>query len=92
LNKIYDLVDRIFGYKVGFEKYAQLNFIIQHFNLKPDEVFLIGDSLKDCDFAKSKGINFIGISRIFKPEDFQKKGCRSISSLSGLIKFFDKKE
>ena len=82
------LIDGILGYKPGFEKYKQLNFIFQKFDLQPGSALFIGDSLKDCDFAEDEGVNFIGICRIFKSEDFQKREVLSIDTLSDVMKFF----
>jgi phosphoglycolate phosphatase len=89
LNKIDTLVDDIFGYREGFGKYEQLDFIFRHLNLDPTSTLFIGDSLKDCDFARRKGINFIGISGIFKREDFQRKKVPTIDTLSDIIEMLD---
>lgn len=92
LNKIDDLVDGLFGYKSNFEKGDQIDFVLQHYKLQPDEVMFIGDSLKDYDFAKDKKVDFIGLSRIFEKIEFQKKGLLSVSCLTDLIKLFDQSE
>ncbi|MBW2039838.1 MAG: HAD hydrolase-like protein, partial [Deltaproteobacteria bacterium] len=92
LNKIDDLVDGLFGKKSDFGKSEQIDFVLQHYRLKPDEVLFVGDSLKDSDFAKDKKINIIGVSRIFKKIEFQRKGILSVSDLTELIKLFDKSE
>ncbi len=92
LNKIDNLVDGLFGYKSDFRKGDQIDFVLQHYKLQPDEVMFIGDSLKDYDFARDKKVDFIGLSRIFKKIDFQKKGLLSVSCLTDLIKLFDQSE
>jgi len=92
LNKIDILLDNLFGYKPNFKKVEQFDFILQHYKLQPDKVVFVADSLKDCDFARDKRINFIGISKIFKKKAFQKKGTLSVRSLADLTKFFDTSE
>ncbi|MGR3317779.1 MAG: HAD hydrolase-like protein [Candidatus Anammoxibacter sp.] len=92
LNKIDDLVDGFFGYKSDSRKGEQIDFVLQHYKLQPDEVMFIGDSLKDYDFAKDKKVDFIGLSRIFEKIEFQKKGLLSVSCLTDLIKLFDQSE
>ncbi len=84
LKGIYSLVDGIFGYKAGFGKYDQISFILKNLNLEPTKVLFIGDSLRDCDFATSNRINFLGIPRIFKVEDFKKRGASTINNLNDL--------
>jgi len=86
LRGIDSLLTNIFGYKTGFGKYDQINFIVRELSLEPFEMLFVGDSLKDCDFAARNKINFIGISRIFKTEDFQKKGVSSVNNLKDIIK------
>ena len=92
LNKIDDMVDGLFGCKSDFRKGEQIDFVLQHYKLQPDEVMFIGDSLKDYDFAKEKKVDFIGLSRIFEKIKFQKKGALSVPCLMDLVKLFDKSE
>jgi phosphoglycolate phosphatase-like HAD superfamily hydrolase len=84
MKGLWDLVDGVFGYKAGFEKFTQLAFLIENCGLNPKEVLFIGDSLKDYEFAKDKGIEFIGITGMFSKEEFQKKGARAIDGLCEL--------
>lgn len=88
LNKIDHLLDGFFGFKLDFKKSNQIDFILKHYNLKQEEVFFVGDSLRDAEFAKDKKIGFIGISRIFKKTDFQRKGVLCVACLKDLIKLF----
>ena len=92
LNKIDHLVTDFFGLKSDFGKGEQLNFILQHYELQPDEVLFVGDSLRDYDFIKTKKMKFIGISRIFEKIEFQKRGLLSVSCLTDLVKLFIKSE
>jgi len=92
LNKIDALFDNLFGYEPNFKKGDQIDFALQHYQLPPDKVLFVGDSLKDYDFAKDKKINFIGISKTFRKEDFQNKGALSVRSLTDLVKLFNTSE
>ena len=92
LNKIDVLLDNLFGYEQNFKKGEQIDLILQHYKLQPDKVIFVADSLKDCEFARDKRINFIGISKIFEKKEFQKKGALSVSCLGDLTKFFDTSE
>ena len=89
LKGIYTLVDGIFGYKAGFGKYDQISFILKNWRLEPTKVLFIGDSLKDCEFATRNRINFLGIPRIFKVEDFKKRGASTIDNLNGLMEVLE---
>ncbi len=92
INKIDILLDNLFGHKPNFKKGEQFDFILQHYKLQPDKVIFVADSLKDCEFARDKRINFIGISKIFEKKAFQKKGVLSVKSLADLTKFFGTSE
>ena len=92
MNKIDGLVDGAFGYSPDFKKDMQIDFILQHYRLQPDEVLFVGDSLRDFDFIKNKGIIFIGITMIFKKAEFQRKGLLSVASLTEFGRLFDKSE
>ena len=91
-KKLDDLFDGAFGYKPGFGKGEQIDFILQHHTLHPEEVVFVGDSLRDFDFAKSKKIQFIGIERIFKRKDFQKIGALSVRSMTDFVKLIGDKD
>ena len=92
LNKIDVLMDNLFGYEQNFRKGDQIDFVLQHYQLQPDKVLFVADSLKDYDFAKEKKINFIGISGIFEKKEFQKRGALSVGSLTDLTELFDTSE
>ena len=92
LNRIDVLMDNLFGYEQNFRKGDQIDFVLQHYQLEPDKVLFVADSLKDYDFAKEKKINFIGISGIFEKKEFQKRGALSVGSLADLTELFDTSE
>ncbi len=92
LNNIGNLIDGAFGYKIGFGKSQQIDFILHSYRIQPNEIIFVGDSLRDCDIAKDRDINFIGISRIFSEADFQKKNVLSVNSLTAFAKLFESSE
>ncbi|MBA7617584.1 Enolase-phosphatase E1 [subsurface metagenome] len=89
LNKMDTLIDRFFGYEPNFKKGEQIDYILQHYGLQPEKVVFVADSLRDCDFAKEKKINFIGVLNILEKKAFEKKGAISVESLTDLTKFFE---
>jgi CDP-L-myo-inositol myo-inositolphosphotransferase len=91
-HKIENSLEGFFGYRAGFGKGEQIDFIIQNCKLEPEEVVFVGDALKDVDYIKDKKIEFIGISRIFGKEDFQRIEASSVGSLTDLVRLFDKSE
>jgi phosphoglycolate phosphatase-like HAD superfamily hydrolase len=92
MNKIDDLVDGAFGYRHDLKKDKQIDFILQHDKLQPNEVLFVGDSLKDYDYIKDIKVNFVRISRIFSKAEFQKRRLLSVNNLTTLVKLFDKSE
>jgi choline kinase/phosphatidylglycerophosphate synthase/phosphoglycolate phosphatase-like HAD superfamily hydrolase len=88
LNKIRELLEGAFGYKPNFGKGEQIDFVLKKNKLNPEEVLFVGDSLRDFNFAKDKQILFIGITKIFNPNDFRKLGALSVRNLDDLVKFF----
>ena len=92
LNKIDNLLDGFFGYRTNFKKGDQIDFIIKNYNIKRNEILFVGDSLRDYELIKDKGIGFIGISRIFEKIEFKKRGILSVSSLKEFVDLFEKSE
>lgn len=92
LNKINELLNGFFGYEPDFGKAEQIDYVIKHYNLDPEEVIFVGDSLRDFEFVKDKKIKFIGISRIFQQIDFQKRGLLNVSCLTDFVKLFMESE
>ncbi len=81
-HRLEDWLDGCLGYRPGFGKDRQLESIVQDYHLRPEEVVLVGDSLRDHDFVKDKGIGFIGIHRMFDPQEFRQRGLVSASDLA----------
>lgn len=92
LHKIDNLVTESFGLRANFRKDKQINFILKHYKLKPKEVLFVGDTLLDYNFTKTEKIKFIGISRIFKKIEFQKRRLLCVSCLTDFVTLFTKSE
>jgi CDP-L-myo-inositol myo-inositolphosphotransferase len=92
LNKIDNLLEGSFGYKPGFGKGEQIDFVLQQYKLHAEEVLFVGDSLRDFDFVKDKKIKFLGITRIFKQKDFQRIGALTVNCLTDLVNRFRESE
>jgi CDP-L-myo-inositol myo-inositolphosphotransferase len=92
LNQIDVLMDNLLGYEQNFRKGDQIDFVLQHYQLQPDRVLFVADSLTDYDFARDRKIEFIGISKIFGKKEFQKKGAMCVGSLADLTRLFDTAE
>ena len=91
-------VDHVCGYRKGFEKGKDhFDFLMEKFNLKPEEVVYVGDSLKDCERAQGSNILFIGRIGMFSQEQFDKISTSKIiihqlHELLDLIPKINKKE
>jgi phosphoglycolate phosphatase-like HAD superfamily hydrolase len=92
VRKIDNLVDSCFGYRPGFEKDKQIEFILRHCSLDPDQVLFVSDSLRDYDFVKDQGVRFIGIQRMFNEREFQERGLFSVQDLTALTRLWDQSE
>lgn len=92
LNGMENLVDECFGLKPKFDKGKQIDYIFESYGLGPEEVLFVGDSLKDGELAKKKNMSFVGISRIFKETEFQKKGMLAVSDLTALTRLWEESE
>ena len=89
---VHEMFDGYFGLREGFQKARQIDFILEHFDFQPDEVLFIGDSLTDCGLAKKKGIEFVGLSRIFKKSDFKSRGALAVDDLVAFTRLWDESE
>ncbi len=87
-----DLLDGCFGYRPGFAKGQQIEFILRHYNLRPDEVIFVGDSLMDYEFVRGKGVRFIGLRRLFEEHDFRDRGLFSVKDLTELASVWRRSE
>ncbi len=82
--------DMTLGFKENFAKGKDhFKYIMNKWNLSPDEILFIGDSVKDAERAKDSEVAFIGRTGMFKREDFDKAypGTPAIDSLSALKRF-----
>ena len=82
---IHDLLDGCFGYRPGFTKGQQIEYILRHYDLRPEEVIFVGDSLMDYDFVKDKGVQFVAIRRLFEEREFRDRGLFSVRDLTELV-------
>ena len=89
LNNIDGLLDDNFGFKPDFKKGDQIDFVLKSYDLNPDNVLFVGDSLRDADFAGDKNVWFMGLTRIFSEAQFREKGAQSVGSLTELTGLFE---
>ena len=87
-----DLLDGCFGYRPGFAKDQQIEFILRHYDLRPDEVIFVGDSLMDYEFVRGKGVRFIALRRLFQEHDFRDRGLFSVEDLTELASVWRRSE
>ena len=87
-----DLLDGCFGYRPGFTKGQQIEFILRHYGLRPDEVIFVGDSLMDYEFVRDKGVRFIALRRLFQEHDFRDRGLFSVRDLTELASVWRRSE
>ena len=87
-----DLLDGCFGYRPGFSKGQQIEFILHHYRLDPNEVVFVGDSLADYGFVKDKNVRFIAICRLFEEQDFAERCLFSVQDLTALARLWEESE
>ena len=80
--------DGYYGMKQDQNKSSRIGSILKDQDLQPREVIFVGDSLKDGEIAVSKGIQFIGINRIFTEAEFREQGLCSVSDLTALVRLW----
>lgn len=90
LCKIDSLLDECYGHRPHFGKDKQIDAILERHRLHPEEALFVGDSLRDHDFAKDKGVQFAGLARLFTQRDFHRKGAFCVRDLSALTRAFDR--
>ncbi len=78
------LLDGCYGYRPGFTKGQQIEFVLRHHRLHPSEVIFVGDSLMDCEFARGQDVQFIAICRLFEEQDFRQRGLSTVRDLTAL--------
>ncbi len=81
-----DLLSGCFGYRPGFTKGHQIEYILRHYNLCPEEVIFVGDSLIDYEFVKDSGVQFVAIRRLFEEHEFRGRGLLSVRDLTELAR------
>ena len=78
------LLTGCFGYRPGFGKGQQIEYILRHYDLCPEEVIFVGDSLLDYEFVKDLGVRFVAIRRLFEEREFRGRGLFSVRDLTAL--------
>ena len=78
------LLTGCFGYGPGFAKDQQIEYILQQYNLRPEEVIFVGDSLMDYEFVRDSGVQFVAIRRLFEEHAFRSRGLFSVQDLTEL--------
>ncbi len=86
------LFDSCLGYRPGFTKGQQIDFVLQHNDLDPSEVIFVGDSLMDWEFVKDRNVRFIGIQRLFEERHFRERGLFSVQDLSALTRLWQQSD
>ena len=82
------LVEAAYGYQLGRSKGRQIEFVLAQHGIEAESAVFIGDSFADASFASAAGVRFIGLSRLFKAEDFRRRGLLSVPSLTALTALY----
>jgi len=82
------LLDGSFGYRKGFTKGRQIDFVLAEHGLDRSEVLFVGDSLADAQFVVDNGVRFIGIRRLFSREEFREQGLFSVGGLADVAQLW----
>jgi phosphoglycolate phosphatase-like HAD superfamily hydrolase len=85
---IADLADGVQGLTDDRTKGDQIAQIMRARGLRPGQLLFVGDSLYDARIAKRLQIGFIGVARLFTPEEFASVGVCSVAQLSELGPLF----
>ena len=86
------LVEGYFGLKQDLNKSRQIDVILDRYALRSEEVLFVGDSLKDGEVARSKNIEFVGLTRIFSEDQFSQRGFLCAKDLAALTRLWDQSE
>ncbi|MFW9853727.1 MAG: HAD family hydrolase [Candidatus Thorarchaeota archaeon] len=81
-------VHDVLGWRPGFEKGRDhFEYIMNRYNLSPNELIFVGDSLNDARRSQANGIFFIGRRGMFNEEDFEQiiPNVMVINSLTDLL-------
>jgi 1L-myo-inositol 1-phosphate cytidylyltransferase / CDP-L-myo-inositol myo-inositolphosphotransferase len=87
---IESLVDGVYGYSAGLPKDRQIKVILNDHRLDAAEVILVGDSFADQEFARSAGIRFIGLTRMFTAEEFRQHAIVNVADLGELSRLLER--
>jgi 1L-myo-inositol 1-phosphate cytidylyltransferase / CDP-L-myo-inositol myo-inositolphosphotransferase len=85
---ITDLAEGVHGLTDSRTKRDQLEQIMRVTGLPPGQLLFVGDSLYDARIARRLGIGFIGVARLFTPDEFASVGVPSVAQLSELGPLF----
>jgi 1L-myo-inositol 1-phosphate cytidylyltransferase / CDP-L-myo-inositol myo-inositolphosphotransferase len=85
---ISDLAEGVHGLTDDRTKRDQLEQIMRATGLPPRQLLFVGDSLYDARIARRLGIGFIGVARLFTPDEFASVGVPSVVQLSELSPLF----
>jgi phosphatidylglycerophosphate synthase/phosphoglycolate phosphatase-like HAD superfamily hydrolase len=80
------LLDGCFGYRPGFTKDHQIEFVLRQHGLDPSEVIFVGDSPMDCEFVRDKDVQFVAICRLFEEQDLRERGMFTVRDLTALTR------
>ena len=78
------LITGCFGYGPGFAKGQQIQYILRQYDLRPEEVIFVGDSLMDYEFVRDSGVQFVASRRLFEEHAFRSRGLFSVRDLTEL--------
>lgn len=88
LKGLSHFIHDILGWRPGFEKGKDhFEYIMNQYNLKPDQLIFVGDSLNDAKRSLSNDIYFIARKGMFRAEDFERviPNVLVVDSLSELL-------
>ena len=57
-------------------------------DISPEEAVFVGDSLSDGDFARTAGVRFVGLQRVFSDAEFRARGLNSAADLETLTRLW----
>jgi phosphoglycolate phosphatase-like HAD superfamily hydrolase len=85
---ITDLAEGVHGLTEYRTKRDQLEQVLRATGRSPGQLLFVGDSLYDARIARRLGIGFIGVARLFTPDEFASVGVPSVAELSELGPLF----
>ena len=83
-------LDTAFDDYTGFEpncpKDRQVELLIRRHGLSPERVLFVSDSPRDADLLRRVGLRFVGVHRLFPPDQFRRRGLHSVDDLAALTR------